>query len=345
MKKSWLAIACLFPVSALAQSQPDESASRELIAQATQARDAGDNARALTAAQQAASMRSSPSLRLLIAEIEVSLGRVLPALADGRLCVRELQADTAYRDWRRYMDACTALVRSNEARVGRVVFLVTGAPGARVRANGVDVSEADRGTAREFVAGPIVIDASAEGRVPFHRTITLAAGHTETVEVRLETVEARRDPGATASRPEHPVERVPEPIIAPPEEDRSSSRGAGAGPWVVMGLGAASFAAAGVFFALREGALSDRDGVCGNNSEGGCPVTTDAAVTRAQGFQDDAHTFNTLTNVAMGVGGAAIAGGLVWWLVGRNSGASEPTVSAMVAPRDGGAVFGLRGAL
>lgn len=338
MKHSWFVIACLLPLTASAQTQPDETARRDLITQATQARDAGDNERALRAAQQAAAMRSSPSLRLLIAEIEVSLGRVLPALADGRLCVRELQADTAYRDWQRYMESCTSLVRSNEARVGRVVLRVLDAPGARLRVNDDDIPEAEWGTTREVVAGRLVIDATASGRTPFHQVITLVAGRTETVDVRL-------DPIAAASSPERPARRVIEPVVTPPVEDQQPSRGAGAGPWVVMGLGAASFAAAGVFFALREGALSDRDAACGVSDTDACPLTSGPAFDRAVGYQNDAHTFNTLTNVAIGVGGAALAGGFVWWLVGRNSGRSEPTVSAMVAPRGDGAVFGLRGAL
>ncbi len=338
MKCLWFLIVLSVPIYASAQPQPDESARRDLIAEATRARDTGDNERALQAAQRAAAMRSSPSLRLLIAEIEVSLGRVLPALADGRLCVRELQADTSYRDWQRYMDSCVALVRANEARVGRVVLRVLDVPGAQVRVNGEGVPEEELGTTREMLVGRILIDASARGRRPYHREITLIAGRTETVDVQLVPL---------AERPNESLAN--EPRVAPGGTPRvregSSSRGAGAGPWVVVGLGAASLAAAGVFFALRQGALADRNSVCGNENDGDCPVTTSAAVVRANAFQDDAHTFNTMTNVAIGVGGAALAGGLVWWLLGRNSQSEGGTVSATLAPREDGATFGVRGTM
>lgn len=338
MKPAWFVIAGLFPLSAVAQTQPDNAARRELLTQATQARDAGDNARALQAARQAAAMRSTPSLRLLIAEIEVSLGQVLPALADGRLCIRELEADRAYRDWQRYMESCSTLVRTQEARVGRLVVRVAETPGATVRVNGEALPEAQWGTTREVLAGRVVVDANAEGRAPFHHELTLVAGRTEMLDVRFEESSA----AASATRaPARAVSRVADPAaaVAPP------SRGAGAGPWVVMGLGVASFAAAGVFFALRQGALADRDLVCGNSNEGDCPVMTDVAVTRATELQGDAHTYNTLTNVAFGVGGAGLAGGLLWWIVGRSSGSSEPTTTVTVVSREGGVVFGLRGAM
>lgn len=129
----------------------------------------------------------------------------------------------------------------------------------------------------------------------------------------------------------------------PPSEEAPRT-GPGAGPWVVMGLGAASFAGAGAFFALRNDAMSERDALC-RSSQGPCDLPTANALRLADDAQESARTYNTLINVALGVGGAAVAGGLLWFILGR-SGSAQPTqTSFVIAPGNGGAWLGVHGAL
>jgi hypothetical protein len=86
--------------------------------------------------------------------------------------------------------------------------------------------------------------------------------------------------------------------------------GAGAGPWVLAGIGAASFIGAGVLWALHDGALGDREAAC--DARGCDPSSVDADARMRE--------LTTATNVAIGAGGAAVAGAAVWFLVSRLGG-------------------------
>jgi hypothetical protein len=113
-----------------------------------------------------------------------------------------------------------------------------------------------------------------------------------------------------------------------------------------MGVGAASLAAAGVFFLLRNGALDERDRLCGGGTEDDpCTVRDVATRSLVVASEDRAETFNVATNVAWSVGAAAIAGGFTWWLVARRRGSREQATTVLLAPGSDGFQLGLRGAL
>lgn len=270
--------ALLLSASAAAQTAPDEAPRRELIAQATQARDDGAPRLALERARRAAALRSSPSLSLLIAELDETLGETLPALAEARRCEAALEGDRAHRDWQRYFDSCHALVIALEARVGRLNAVAPEAPAA-----------------------------------PASTTPTAVAS-----------------PAA--------------PVVAARPRLTARSVGAGAAPWVVVGVGAASLVVSGVFFALRGAALSDRDAACGT-STGVCALGTDASFAAATRAQSDAHTFNALTNVSLGVGAAALAGGVLWWALARSTHVTRADRVLVIGASGDGAFVGLHGAL
>ncbi len=276
-----LGLASLLGAAAACAQPAADDVRRELIAQAIQARDTGDLTRAVALAREAAALRSTPSLSLLLAELERSRGQTLPALDEARACRRALDADPAYHDWSRYADACRALVVELEAR-------------ARA-----DVS-AERERAEQVTVPAVVPPAPA---------------------------------------PVVPVTRVSVTPVAAPWW-----RAAGAGPWVTVGVGAASLVTAGVFFALRGGALAARDEACGS-AMGACAVATDQALATATEAQGDAHTFNTLGNVTLAVGGAALVGGALWWALGRPNRSSPQLQAVVVTTSAAGATLALGGTM
>jgi hypothetical protein len=87
------------------------------------------------------------------------------------------------------------------------------------------------------------------------------------------------------------------------------SRGPGAGPWVLLGAGAASLAAGGAFLYLRGDALQTFHGYC--RTDGTCP--DEPTQRAAQPARDDAALFTTLSVVAGAVGVAAITGAVLWY--------------------------------
>jgi hypothetical protein len=274
--------------AARAQTTPDDDARRALIAQATEARDAGDDRRALALARGAAAMRATPSLHLLLAELEERLALPADALADARACEDALARDRAYHNWQRYFDACHALVTALSTRTVEPVAASVETP----------------------VTAPVETPVAATAVTPVAAPAVTPVAATAVTPVAV----------------------------------RGVARSAGAAPWAVMGVGAASLVASGVFFALRGGALADRDAACGT-AAGACEPDTDLAVDAATRAQRGAHTFNALTNVSLGVGAAAVAGGVLWWALGRGGGAPEARRAIVVGPTAGGAFVAVVGAL
>lgn len=115
-------------------------------------------------------------------------------------------------------------------------------------------------------------------------------------------------------------------------------------PVVLVSVGAAAFVAAGVFYLIRGGALSDRDAQC---DDSGCPE-------EARPDHDRAVTFHILTNASLAAGAALAAGGLVWYLLDprRRPAPTTPEqppparrAGLLLAPLAGGAMIGWEGAL
>ncbi len=118
-------------------------------------------------------------------------------------------------------------------------------------------------------------------------------------------------------------------------DDPSTSRGAGAGPWVLLGIAAAVYATGGVMLTLREAALTDRNGLCAA-PEGACITATAATAQAAMSAQDDANTYNLIANISAAVGSAFLVGSLVWFLFGGRSSGSSSRAGLRFTPRPGG---------
>jgi len=80
--------------------------------------------------------------------------------------------------------------------------------------------------------------------------------------------------------------------------------------WTALGVGAAAAVGAGVFVALRAGALSELDAACPTYK--GCDPSIKPIVSRGK-------THSTLVNVFAGVSGLAVVGGAVLLLTAPSS--------------------------
>lgn len=314
---------------ALAQTA-DETLRRDLLAQAEQARDAGEHARSVDLATRAAQLRMTPSLGLLIAQEHEQLGHVVDALDHARRCAADASIDGTLRNRDRIGRNCRELATALAGQVARVtVRMPADTANATVMLGTRSVPPAGWEVPVAVDPGDVVVRVSTPDGRRFERTVRLERGGSSVVTVALEG-------GAVADvaappRVAPPVER---PRVTPPETVRVR-RGAGAGPWVVVGLGAAGLVAAGVLWSMRSDAITDRDRAC---DVGGCdPSAVDA--------DNRAIDLTLGTNVAIGIGSAAVAGGLAWFLIARMR-TEETTAlrpSAWVLP--GGAGLSLRGAL
>ncbi len=324
------ASACLLSTVARAQTAEEMASRRLLIDQATTAANAGDHTRALELAERAQRIQTTPSIRLFIAARQEALGRFVAALGTADQCVREATRDTTVPNRAALIAQCTAVSERARTHVGVLELRVSGAApsGLVVTVNDVPVSEALIGASQVVQEGSARIAASAPGFVRFERSISVRPSQTERVDITLErepAVDGNGDHVATNN-----AVRTTNTAVTP-RRTRIERRGPGAGPWVVVGAGAATLALSGVFFALRGGALAN------------CTVGADAIVcdtpAQVQRVMNEAYTYNALTNVSLSVGAAAVAAGVLWFALAPRSNV-EVTVAG--AGHDGAGVS-LRG--
>lgn len=314
----------LSPLSAFCQTDPAVLAAtrRDIIHQAQEARTANDHARALDLAQRAGQLSMSPSLRRFIAEEQNALGDVAGALGSAEVCVQEAGRDTASPARDEHMAACRALVTALRPRVGRVVVMVPASlAGAEVQVAGHPLPQAVWGVPHLVTPGTVTVNAHAAHYRDFHQEITVRAGESVNVNVAL------------VAAPEEPVIAPPPP--PPPLPPVIVRRGPGAGPWIVAGAGTALLITSGIAFGLRGSALSARDAMC---DASGCPES-------ARPDHDRAVTFNALGNITLGVGIAAVAGGVLWYALGGTREVVQPTTTVHLQAGDGRFILGLQGSL
>jgi hypothetical protein len=317
-------------VPVAAQDRAQEAARRDLVLRARRARDAGSLSEALDLATRAFGMRPSADLRLLIAGVHDSLGHPLEALEQASRCVQEAPDDSSLgRQRDQVARECSELVSTLESMVGRLqVRVPTPVPsGLRVRVAGHDVPSTQLEAPFPVRPGRVVVEATADGIVPFHTTVTVSAGRTTPVALALERVSTH----AALS-----VEGAPPDANPPPTPPRR--RGPGAGPWALIALGAVGLASAVVFTVLYLDAVEMRDAAC--TTRGCLPISIER--------DQDVTTWSIATNVGLGVGVAGVAAGVIWYLVARprrEAPASRWGVRPFVSPLAGGAMLGLQGGL
>lgn len=320
-----LLVATALAAPALAQEGPAEVARRELIAQAEAAATAGDHARAVRLGERAAQLRVTPTIHYFLAREHLALDHPVEALSYAGSCARAAEADPTVRNRDTVLDACRALAAETGARVGRITVRVAGpAPaGLAVRVQGSELAATLLDVAYPVAPGLVVVEASAPGRRAYRREVQVAAGRSESVELRLEAEEVA---------PPAPVVVAPPRVVAPPPA--APVRDPSVGPWIVAGAGAASLVVGAVFYGLATGAQDDR--------------------TRAQraGNEADANRFDASyvdslvsANVAFVVGAVALAGGVTWFVLDRVSRPAPRSVALRwgVAPTARGLSVGLGG--
>ncbi len=321
-------VVAAMPRLAGAQDAAALASRRELIAQAQQARNAGNHQQALDLAERARRIQPSPSLRLFVAQEQNALGRLAEAYGNSDLCMREAEGDTSLRNREQVASTCRALAADLRGRIGRVVVqVIAPAPsGLEVRVAGSPVAETLWGVPYVVTPGAVSIDATASGFRPFHTEVSVEMGASTDVRVVLEP--APETASILRGSSSGPVAGGTTP----------SSSGVPVAPIVVMGVGVVGLVLAPVFYVVMRNPAAARAQTFCPNFE--CPDA--AARTSAQPHWDAANTWTTLSIVAGSVGVAAVAGGLTWFLLARSHG-SPPAHAFHAVPVPGGAMVGLHG--
>lgn len=329
--------------AALGQEGVAEATRRELIRDAEEASAHGDHGRAVDLATRAAQVRMTPSLRMFLAMEFLELRDWLRAYAAAVQCQGEVRADPSVPRRRRLLATCARVEARATPHIGFVVIHPPAdADGLHVRVAGAEVQAALLGVRYPVAAGAVTVDASAPGGSQFHTELRVSEGQSSEVTIALVTSPPAPPSAPLPATPSTPppaaplpppiaaavttpppsVQPIATPILVAPTVRPSSPPGRGSrwvGPVVLGASGVIVLGLAGVFGALRSSARDARDVADANEfSPPGA----------AQAEHDNFQTYTWATNVSLGVGGACVAAGALWFVLSRSS-ATSPSASAL----------------
>jgi hypothetical protein len=296
---------------ARAQSPAELAKARESYRQGLSLEASHDWTRALATFKAVALVKSNAQVRYHIGVCEEKLGDLVQALGSYRLAESEVvQNDPKSKE---VAAALRDAIASIEPRIPKLtVKRGRGAEVAELRRDGELVKSATVGSPLAINPGPHVLTGTAEDRDPVRIEITIAESESKTVEVTMNSK-------PTAA----PAEASP--VRAESLEPAPSSSGSGMKAAGIVGvvLGAASLGVAGAFFAMRQSAVSELDGVCGADRQS-CPAS--AADTRDRGQLD--ATVATATFIG-GVS-ALVVGGILILAAPRAKREAKPASAVLV---------------
>lgn len=294
-----------------AQSAEEISGARALARQGIEAYGAGDFQRAYDLCQRAESLYHAPPHVLYMARAAAKLGRLVEARELYNKLVRENIASDAPAAFRTAQQEAEVEMKDLEPRLARVTVQLQGegAEDVIVYANGKVIPAALVGASRPMDPGSYeftVESALVEGDPV---SLRVEEGVDQTVTILL------RPSGDSKAPPSTPKVGSTPTVVGPEDHGTGPSR---APAYAALGVGAVGVAVGTIFLVDHLGKKSDakelfEEGDCGTAS------ACDEERTILE-KSSKAATSGTLSIVGYGVGGAALATGLVLLLVQKKGG-------------------------
>ena len=237
------------PSTAAAQDKAVLSMARAQFQRGIELEQAGNYTTALEQFRDVGQVRMTPQVRFHIATCEEKLGRLVTALGGYQLAFAD--ADKVGADFKTEVEGA---VRRLEASIPKLLIeRGMGAEAAEIELDGVALGATSVGVAVPLDPGPHSVFAKAPGYLPFSQTISIGRDEAKTVNI---------------ARALAPVEVAPPRSQGPVSSfEKPNSRLI---PYVIGGVGLASLIGSGVFFGLRQSAISDLEAQCGPN-RAACP--------------------------------------------------------------------------
>ncbi len=286
----------LLAVHAPGQTEEELARARQLYGQGLAQEAAGDWAGALATFNQVGRIRMSSPVRFHIARCQENLGRLNEALGGYRLA--EYEVEHAAQKNEELLGEIRTAREGLEARIPKLVIeRGIGAETLKIELDGVALGPAKVGREVSVDPGPhSVTGVLSDGR-RFNRTVEVSEGQTS--RLRLDVPEEYRAAPQPAAGPSSGGSGDTTLDTAAPSQSVL--------PWVLTGIGAASLAASGVFFLLKNQAEDElAEGCLGKV----CPDTLESTERRGR-------TYATLTGVTLGVGVVGVGVGTVMLLTSR----------------------------
>ena len=279
----------LFPLALSAHADPagdDKAKAREEFRRGLQLEAAKDFEGALTVFKGVALVKSSPAVRFHIAVCEEKTGDWIGALGAYRIAL----ADAKDAKVAQVQDESEKAIATLEPKIPKLTIVRgDGAASATIVLDGHELGPASVGVPMSVNPGPHHIEASAPEHDPSTNDVTAEEGKPVEVDITLKvTPVAPSNAGQGEGAGSAPIT----------EEHHGPSALVPMGGTIVA-LGAASFVVSGVFFGLRQKAISKLDAACGADRQS-CPASL--ASTRDSGRLDATVSMGTFIGGAAGVG-------------------------------------------
>ena len=255
---------------------------------------AGNYTTALEQFRDVGQVRMTPQVRFHIATCEEKLGRLVTALGGYQLAFAD--ADKVGADFKTEVEAAVTRLEASIPKL--LIERGVGAEAAEIQLDGVALGATSIGVPVPLDPGPHSVSAKAPGYLPFSQTVSIGQNEAKTVNISLspEPVEVLppRGPSSAGS-----VEKPNAKLI----------------PYVVGGAGLASLIGSGVFFGLRQSAISDLESQCGP-SRAACPSS-------AASEYSNLKVYNVAAQVTLGAGVLGVGAGVTLWLLQKRPTAAK----------------------
>ncbi|HEY3497972.1 MAG TPA: tetratricopeptide repeat protein [Polyangiaceae bacterium] len=340
-----LLIAALLSSSlpALAQSDEQRAAAREIAMEGVKAYQAGKYDEAIDLLTKAESLYHAATHLLYLGRARAKLGHYVKAREAYLKLIKEQLPASAPQAARDAQQSASREVSEVEEKIGRLTITVEGKEQAKdlvVSVDGAPVAQVLVGIPQPIDPGEHKVDAVATGFRAPQQLVTIAPAGRASIVLKLEP-----DASAVAPVPAVPVAAAAQPApppaapAAPPPESptadtgtQSGTNGMRIGSYVAFGVGAVGLGLGTVFLIQSGGTRSDADALC-TLPNGACDQSVKDEV---DALDSDANGQATIGAVGLVTGVVAVGVGVTLFVLSGKKAKKSATVLPWIGPRSAG---------
>ncbi|MBI5533630.1 MAG: hypothetical protein HY898_13000 [Deltaproteobacteria bacterium] len=271
---------------------------REAFREGVSLEAANDWSGALAKFESVAAVKMTPQVRFHIARCQHKMGKLLEALGGYRMAAHEASQSKDPKAPEVLREASEGLAEVEKKIPKLIIIRGKGTEAGGISLDGVALGESSIGKEVPVNPGGHTIEFRDPDGKSNRVVITLGEGETRKIDL---IQEAAKPPPPPPTQSAAPTQSAPPPPPPPPSPSVL--------PWVFVGVGGASLVASGVFYLMRNKAISDLDAQCIDTR---CPASM-------QDTGDKGKMYTTLGNVTLGLGVVGIGVGTVLLLTGNKS--------------------------
>ena len=325
----------LAPLPALAQSDEQRAAARELAGEGADAFDQGRYQDAIDRFTRAESLVHALPHLLFLARSHAKINQYVKAREAYIKIINEPLPPNATQGVRDAQSNAQTEISQVEGKIGRLTIQVQGKEQTKdlvIQVNGVPVPAVLVGAPQPVDPGDHKVEAVATGFRAAPQSVTVGEGERKEVVLTLASDPNALPPGAADAAPPptgEPGLAGPPPTSGPPTDTGAGggSSGMRIGSYVAFGVGAVGLGLGTVFMLQSSSKRSEADDLCGS---GDCPPENREEITA---LDSDADSAATIGIIGFAAGGLGIATGVTLLVLSSGSSSERSAKKVPDGPR------------